>query len=166
MTTPVLLRPPDWTRDAACDGMAGPTADAWDDESPLAPIGRRICATCPVRWDCALEALTNAIPHGIYGGLTPPERRHIARKYGYPTPGAAAHGERSRYVAGCRCNLCRRAHARYEHQRRLRARNGVPPIILDHPEGHGRTRAYPGQCALFTLPKRRSTATTTPKIAA
>jgi hypothetical protein len=33
----------------------------------------------------------------------------------------AAHGTRSRYVAGCRCEKCRRAERMYARTRRLRA---------------------------------------------
>jgi WhiB family redox-sensing transcriptional regulator len=119
----LLLRPPGWSQAAACDGMATGAADPWDSDSPLMPIGRRICSSCPVRHPCALEALEGAIPHGLWGGLDPTDRRRIARKHGYPQPNAAAHGTYSKYVTctldnGRSCADCREAKRRYMQERR------------------------------------------------
>lgn len=36
---------------------------------------RSVCARCPVRQPCLQFALDNRIDHGIFGGLTPTERR-------------------------------------------------------------------------------------------
>jgi WhiB family redox-sensing transcriptional regulator len=36
---------------------------------------------CPVRMDCLLDALGKEDPHGIWGGLSHRERRHLKRKY-------------------------------------------------------------------------------------
>jgi hypothetical protein len=114
VTAAALLRPPDWTRHAACDGHPlGPTA--WDRSTPAA---RQVCATCPVRYDCALEALTQAIPDGTWGGLTPDDRTHIAATRGFDRPGSPRHGQRSRYITGCRCPHCREAHRRWATARR------------------------------------------------
>lgn len=170
MTIP--LRPPAWTVDAACQGLAGPVVDPWnpDDTLPAAKqaelyaLARTICATCPVRLACARDALERGEQHGMWGGLTPDERRRIARRHAYPTPGAAQHGTRSRYVAGCTdgpdgraCEACRRAHAAYERSRRAIRREQrrsttaaaaamVEPFPwLERPVGHGRWRATPGQ---------------------
>lgn len=163
-----LLKPPSWTVDAACLDMAGRALDPWhpDDELPAArvaglhAIARRVCAGCPVRLDCALEALTNGLPDGVWGGLTPADRRRIARDrpwLGFPIPGAAVHGTRSRYVAGCTagpdgkaCEPCLRAHRDYERERRAIRREQRIPIVepypwLDKPRGRGRWRAGAGQ---------------------
>lgn len=113
MTTP--LRPPDWTTNAACRIATNPTL--WDDDGT--PQARRICATCPVQLNCARYALHHAIPHGMWGGLTPHDRTTIARgDHGhtnlYERPGSPRHGTRSRYTAGCRCTHCREAHRRWK----------------------------------------------------
>jgi hypothetical protein len=109
-----LLRPPAWTRHAACTGHPlGP--HAWDTNRPDA---RAVCATCPVRYPCALEALNQAIPDGTWGGLDPDDRTRIAATRGFDRPGAPRHGDRARYTAGCRCPHCREAHRRWAATRR------------------------------------------------
>lgn len=42
---------------------------------------KRICRHCPVRLDCAVDALDNRIEHGVWGGLTERvrHRMHLAR---------------------------------------------------------------------------------------
>ena len=36
---------------------------------------KQVCADCPVRTECAHFALSNDERHGVWGGMTPPERR-------------------------------------------------------------------------------------------
>ena len=40
---------------------------------------RHICRRCPVQVPCLIEAIVNAEPADIWGGLTRPERTHAAR---------------------------------------------------------------------------------------
>jgi hypothetical protein len=150
MTT--MLRPPDWTLFAACDGH--PTLDptAWDNATPQA---RTICAECPVRYDCALEALNNAIPDGMWGGLDPTDRAYIAEHTGHDTPGLPRHGTRARRVHRlypCSCDLCRQAHRRWARERRAAGawKRPTAPTFeeLTAPAGRGRHTAWPGQLAL------------------
>lgn len=112
-----LHRPPDWTRDALCAGHPlGP--QAWDTGTPAA---RQVCVDCPVRHRCATDALTDATPHTMRGGLDPAERHTIADRFGYDRPGLPAHGTRSRRVHRthpCTCTDCRRAHTRWAQERR------------------------------------------------
>lgn len=41
---------------------------------------RAICAHCPVKNDCLEYALSNHIDHGVWGGCSERERRHIAKR--------------------------------------------------------------------------------------
>lgn len=111
-----LLRPAPWTRNAACATELTP--DAWDRCTPEA---RAVCATCPVRTRCATEALDNAIPDGLWGGLDPDDRTAVADHFGYDRPGLPRHGTRARYVhrtQPCRRTCCREAHRRWADERR------------------------------------------------
>ncbi len=41
-----------------------------------------ICATCPVRLECADYAIRAREPYGVWGGLTEEDREHIYRRLG------------------------------------------------------------------------------------
>lgn len=43
-------------------------------------IARKLCAVCPVKDLCLSYALTQDEPHGMWGGLSPDERKRIRRK--------------------------------------------------------------------------------------
>lgn len=143
----LLLRPPAWTRSAACAGQVTAEEDWWHPREDLSPsekaaqvaVARLVCSRCPVRHPCALEALTGSIAHGMYGGLTPADRRKIAGRHGYPQPGAPRHGTYSRYAAyGCRCRDCTEAKRRYMADRRaheLEPRRPRAPKALSSPRG-------------------------------
>lgn len=128
----VRWSPAPWIADAACRGLTGPERDLWhpDKERYLRyAVARRICAGCPVRLECVhegLDLLSADAVMGMWGGLTPSELRRLARDKGVPHRPAAEHGTRARYVgnpgrgqAGCRCETCRTANARREHERRI-----------------------------------------------
>lgn len=71
-----------WRHDAACFGedldlffpvgVAGPAV--WQVSQAKA-----ICEDCPVRAQCLEYALRSGQDHGIWGGLTPQERRELRR---------------------------------------------------------------------------------------
>lgn len=61
----------EWYDDAACRGLGWKRF--FDAEEPAA--GRLVCVTCPVRVRCLQFAINNAVTAGIWGGLTPLERR-------------------------------------------------------------------------------------------
>ena len=77
-TTP----PRDWRSDAACRGTDPdaffPVAEAGPAYERQVAAAKAVCAGCPVRAECLDEALAR-IPDGIAGGLTPAERRRLAR---------------------------------------------------------------------------------------
>lgn len=60
-----------WYDEAACQGLG------WQGffDSDETAAGRRICATCPVRTRCLQFAINHNITSGIWGGLSPLERR-------------------------------------------------------------------------------------------
>ena len=41
---------------------------------------KRVCEGCVVREQCLAWALTRGVEHGIWGGLTDPERRRLRRR--------------------------------------------------------------------------------------
>jgi WhiB family transcriptional regulator, redox-sensing transcriptional regulator len=63
----------DWYDDAACQGLG--FQEFFDAEQLTA--AREICSSCPVRAKCLQFAIDNGITAGIWGGLTPLERRRV-----------------------------------------------------------------------------------------
>src|SRR5205807_3175113 len=45
------------------------------------PISKRICRSCPVRYECLADALDNRIEFGVWGGMTERERRALLRRH-------------------------------------------------------------------------------------
>lgn len=77
------FKPETWTDDAACRGYD----PAWWDGETVGPrqdateAAVRICSSCPVRLDCldyAMRAETQWGRYGIWGGLSPEQRRELA----------------------------------------------------------------------------------------
>jgi WhiB family redox-sensing transcriptional regulator len=42
---------------------------------------KRICRSCPVRYECLADALDNRIEFGVWGGMTERERRALLRRH-------------------------------------------------------------------------------------
>jgi WhiB family redox-sensing transcriptional regulator len=77
---------PDWHRDAECAKYYTPFPkgfrDVWFPErydKHADDTARRICAHCPVRELCLLDAIENEDVHGTRGGMTAAERRKLLR---------------------------------------------------------------------------------------
>lgn len=72
----------DWSSRAACWDVDPElffpvgTSSRYDDQHAAA---RAMCTECPVRPDCLAFALATGASDGIWGGLTPGERRRLAR---------------------------------------------------------------------------------------
>src|SRR5690349_4833560 len=111
----------DWTLHAACGGMVSSRSDPWHPQPKDAEVqyaaARRVCASCPVRLACLADGLylLETSPTGVegmWGGHTPAELKELAKGLRMPSRKAAQHGTRAKYVAGCKCELCRWANAR------------------------------------------------------
>jgi len=72
---PVSDSPPfsDWRLHAACADW--PLDSFYGDESNATSQALRLCKKCPVRADCLNDAMTHNDPYGIWGGMTPEQRR-------------------------------------------------------------------------------------------
>lgn len=67
----------DWLNDASCRG--GDNELFFSSSAPDIAEAKAICARCPVRIPCLVEALENNEQFGIWGGTDPVERRRILR---------------------------------------------------------------------------------------
>lgn len=146
---------PDWHASGACNLF--PELDFIEARGPAALAARVICRACPVRLQCATDALERGEPWGIWGGLDRKDRKAVALELGYPVPAVLPeHGTNSRYAKhGCRCRECAEAHAIYEFDRRIRARKAArdrniwtSPAELVQPLKVGRHVLGPGQLVL------------------
>ena len=111
----------DWMESAACVGL-GHLFFLEPGESS-APA-KKICAACPVRDECLADALTHPEPwHGIFGGMSPRERRRLAAEMDLPKPiriiqhGTRAGYEQERRAGRPTCERCREAHAAATRER-------------------------------------------------
>jgi WhiB family redox-sensing transcriptional regulator len=63
--------------------QSSPVPQAWDFDGAasrgLAVLAVEGCMSCPVRGECLVYALAAGERHGIWGGLTPPERETLSR---------------------------------------------------------------------------------------
>ena len=70
--------PEDWRNRALC-AEVDPDLFFPDKGQPSAPA-RRVCLCCEVRPQCLAYALDTGEAHGVWGGVTPDERRALARE--------------------------------------------------------------------------------------
>lgn len=76
---PSTERPIDWRDDAVC--RVDPEAMFPDNNEQDIEQARRVCALCPVKRECLIDAIrTGDNEYGIRGGLKPGERRVIAKE--------------------------------------------------------------------------------------
>jgi WhiB family redox-sensing transcriptional regulator len=72
----------DWQLVAACRGVDTKVFFAPDAERGLRRLAREriakaVCRSCPVMAACAAYAVSTREPFGVWGGLTPDERRRL-----------------------------------------------------------------------------------------
>ncbi len=72
-----------WLRDAACLNedaeLFFPLAETGPANERQIAQAKAVCAGCPVKTDCLRFALDNGLDEGVFGGLTPEERRKLVR---------------------------------------------------------------------------------------
>ena len=68
----------DWPSMAACQSG---DPDALFVQGAEQNVAKRICRSCPVRYECLADALDNRIEWGIWGGMTERERRLLLRQH-------------------------------------------------------------------------------------
>lgn len=69
--------PGDWADEAACRGKAQVMFPDRTDVDAKASA-KAVCGRCPVRLPCLEFAVANAERHGVWGGLTWDERKHLS----------------------------------------------------------------------------------------
>jgi WhiB family redox-sensing transcriptional regulator len=74
----------DWREDALCP-QTDPDA-FFPDKGGSSRPAKQICGRCSVRLACLSYALENGIREGIWGGLSPSERRQYAADNGIDIP--------------------------------------------------------------------------------
>jgi WhiB family redox-sensing transcriptional regulator len=67
----------EWKLEAACTGMDYDTFFPAVGYNQHDIHARTICETCPVKRECLMFAVNNRIQYGIWGGLTPIQRKRI-----------------------------------------------------------------------------------------
>lgn len=129
-----------WMQRAACAGMpadlfypsGGNEFEARGGSNLYPPAARAACASCPVAAECLVHAVIDGERHGMWGGLSPEERRPIRRQLMAlgivkPVETAAVCGTPSGYKAHRRlhttiCDACRSAHSARVAARRAEVR--------------------------------------------
>jgi WhiB family redox-sensing transcriptional regulator len=69
-----------WMQDALCLQVGD--GDMWwpgKGQTDIVRAAKKVCSHCPVRVDCLTWAIENHERDGIYGGMTPRERRRAAK---------------------------------------------------------------------------------------
>lgn len=76
------LTVPSWTQRAACRDadpeLFFPVSEVGPGAVQVAEA-KAVCAACPVREACLAYALDDGLDDGVFGGLTPTERRTLRR---------------------------------------------------------------------------------------
>ena len=68
-----------WTDRAACKGQNPDLFFADQGRFDVAANAKRVCATCTTVRECLDYAIRTETWHGVWGGMTPDERRRHAR---------------------------------------------------------------------------------------
>lgn len=77
MTTQTDLTPASWVEEALCAQTGTDDARWFPEKGGSATEAHLICGMCPARQACLDDALARNERHGIWGGTTPEQRRHM-----------------------------------------------------------------------------------------
>jgi len=85
------VRDQEWETRAACRGQPsevffGSDNETREDRSRREALARRLCRNCPVLRPCQSYAVAAQEPYGIWGGMTPVERRRRPPSAAGPLP--------------------------------------------------------------------------------
>ena len=75
----LVLEDVTWMADAACRSRSDIDFFPEIGYNGKAPLAIAVCDTCKVKEDCVEFAIENKIEHGIWGGLSPQQRRRYRR---------------------------------------------------------------------------------------
>ncbi|HVJ97560.1 MAG TPA: WhiB family transcriptional regulator, partial [Acidimicrobiia bacterium] len=72
-----IIRPPAWMKDVACVEHADHASDWFPERGQNKALERAkwLCTGCLVRGECLQFAVENNITEGVWGGLSPSDRR-------------------------------------------------------------------------------------------
>lgn len=73
-----LKSPPDWMEDALCTEVG--VVEFYPEKGESPQEAKKICAACEVQSECLEFAMALDDPHGVWGGLSPHERRVLKRQ--------------------------------------------------------------------------------------
>ena len=117
------FRPAFDNTDAACKGLGRNLVDPkqhpfyptktkrgapTNEYKQLEKDAKALCQTCPIITECREYALEYDERHGVWGGLTAPERQFVLKG------GSISCGTMGKYRIGCRCPECRYANSKYK----------------------------------------------------
>ena len=76
-----VIRPPSWQARARCAKVEDPDIFHPHRGESLLPA-RNVCHKCPVKQECLEFAVDERITYGVWGGMSPPERKRWALQNG------------------------------------------------------------------------------------
>lgn len=69
-----------WQNQAACLDADWPTFHPRKETDDAYAVARTICATCPVKAECLIDAMAYYTQSGMRAGLTPDERKKVGSR--------------------------------------------------------------------------------------
>lgn len=73
-----LKSPPDWMEDALCIEVG--VVEFYPEKGESAREAKKVCTACEVQSECLEFAMAHDDPWGVWGGLSPHERRVLKKQ--------------------------------------------------------------------------------------